>query len=69
MGDRRGQARRVQFHGKIKLSFHRAKITSNAGLLPFRKLDEGVALPAELFAAILDRIQRFGVRPPLMQRG
>ena len=28
-----------------------------------------VAVPRELFAAILERIQRFGVRPPLVQRG
>ena len=28
-----------------------------------------VAMPRELFAAILDRIQRFGVPPPLVQRG
>ena len=26
-----------------------------------------VAVPRELFAEILDRIQRFGVRPPLVQ--
>ena len=28
-----------------------------------------MAVPRELFAAILDRIQRFGVPPPLVQRG
>jgi hypothetical protein len=28
-----------------------------------------VAVPRELFAAILNRIQRFGVPPPLAQRG
>jgi len=28
-----------------------------------------VAVPRALFAAILDRIQRFGVPPPLVQRG
>lgn len=28
-----------------------------------------VAVPRELFAAILERIQRFGVPPPLGQRG
>ncbi len=27
-----------------------------------------VTVPRELFAAILDRIQRFGVSPPLVQR-
>lgn len=28
-----------------------------------------VAVPCGLFAAILDRIQRFGAPPPLVQRG
>ena len=28
-----------------------------------------VAVPCELFAAILDRIQRLGVPPPLLRRG
>jgi len=28
-----------------------------------------VAVPRALFAAILDRVQRFGVPPPLIQRG
>ena len=28
-----------------------------------------VAVPCDLFAAILERIQRFGVPPPLVQRG
>jgi hypothetical protein len=44
MGDRRKQALRVQFDGKIKLRFHGAKITSDAGLLAFRELDEAFRL-------------------------
>ncbi len=40
MGDRRKQALRVQFDGRLRLEFHGAKITSDAGLLPFRELDE-----------------------------
>jgi hypothetical protein len=39
MGDRRKQALRVQFDGKLRLKFHGANITSDAGLLPFRELD------------------------------
>ena len=29
----------------------------------------GVAVPRELFAVMLERIQRFGVPPPLVQHG
>jgi hypothetical protein len=44
MGDRRKRALRVQFDGKLRLEFHGAKITSDAGLLPFRGLDEAFRL-------------------------
>jgi len=44
MGDRRKRALRVQYDGKLRLEFHGAKITSDAGLLPFRELDEAFRL-------------------------
>lgn len=44
MGDRRKRALRVQFDGKLKVDFHGAKVTSNAGLLPFRELDGALRL-------------------------
>ncbi len=44
MGDRRKRQLRVQFDGKIKLEFHGTKITSDAGLLAFRELDEAFRL-------------------------
>jgi hypothetical protein len=40
MGDKRERALRVQFDGKLGLEFHGARITSDAGLFPFRELDE-----------------------------
>ena len=44
MGDRRKRALRVQFAGKLRLEFHGANITSDAGLLAFRELDEAFRL-------------------------
>ena len=59
MGDRRKQALRVQSDRKLKLEFHGAKITSDAGLLAFRQLDEAFRLTERgstvLFAPVKER--------------
>ena len=44
MGNRRKQALRMQFGGKLRLEFHGAKITSDAGLLALREMDEAFRL-------------------------
>ena len=44
MADRRKQPLGVQFDGKLSLEFHRAKVTSDAGLLAFRESDEAFRL-------------------------
>jgi hypothetical protein len=44
-----------------------AKVVRHAKYVTFQLAE--VAVPRELFSAILDRIQRFGVPPPLVQRG
>ena len=44
MGDRRERALRVQFDSKLRLEFHGVRITSDAGLLPFREMDEAFRL-------------------------
>ncbi|MCH7871801.1 MAG: transposase [Planctomycetes bacterium] len=44
MREGRKRALRVQFGGKLRLEFHGAKITSDAGLLPVRQLDEAFRL-------------------------
>ena len=54
MGDRRKQALRVQFDGRLKLRFHGAKITSDEGLLAFRELDEAFRLMENASAALSD---------------
>lgn len=44
MGDARGEALRVDFDSRIKLEFHGAAITSHAGLVTYRELDEALSL-------------------------
>ena len=42
-------------------------VIKHAGYVTFQMAE--VAVPRDLFAAILERVQRFGVPPPLVQRG
>jgi len=44
-----------------------AKVVRHAKYVTFQMAE--VAVPRELFAPMLERIQRFGVPPPLVQRG
>ncbi len=53
MGEAGKEALRVGFEGTIKLEFHGAKVSSDAGLFPYRDIDEAAQLTetgaAELF--------------------
>jgi len=57
----RKQALRVGFDGRLNLEFHGAKITSDAGLLVYRELDE--ALDADDVAGETDQDRRKGRAP------
>ena len=52
MGEARKEALRVDFDRRIKLEFHGVSVTSDAGLVAYRELDEAIRLTAladELF--------------------
>ena len=46
MGEARKYALRVHFDNQLKLEFHETRITSDAGLLVYRELDQVLGLTA-----------------------
>ena len=54
MGETKRDALRVDFDGQIRLEFHGANVTSDAGLLAYRELDEALGLTASIDNLVFD---------------
>jgi hypothetical protein len=54
MGDSRDDTVRVDFDRKIKLGFHGSTVTSDAGLLAYRELDDALRLTSTAVSGLHD---------------
>ena len=54
MGEARKDALRVGFDRAIKLEFHGARVSSDAGLFPYRDLDDAARLTESVTADLFD---------------
>ena len=54
MGERRKDALRLDFDRKLKVEFHGTKVTSDAGLLVYRELDEVFGLTKMIESELTD---------------
>ena len=54
MGEARQEVLRVGFDRVIKLEFHGVTVSSDAGLFPFRDLDEAAQLTESIAAGLFD---------------
>jgi hypothetical protein len=61
-----GEPLRVAFDGRLKLAFHGARITSDAGLLAYRELDDTLGLTAAAASALAESRRGKNIRHRLL---
>jgi len=54
MGEARKDALRLDFDRKVKVEFHGTKVTSDAGLLAYRELDDALDLTSAIDSEVCD---------------
>ena len=80
MGESKAGVLRLDFDRRLKLEFHGSKVTSDAGLLPYRELDDALRLTEIAGDVLTDTRRGMNARhglvaqfrqsvPPLERRG
>lgn len=65
MGETRKDGLRLDFNQKLKLGFHGTKVTSDAGLLAYRELDDALGLTSTVDSELRD-IRKAGTRSTVL---
>ncbi len=65
MGEAKRDPLRIDFDRRLKLEFHGSKITSEAGLLPYRELDQALGLTGMAGSILTEARRGKNIRHPV----